>query len=140
VEKAVKVFRWLLFTVLFGLCPLLVRYINSRANEKPMNLMETLNNGDLFIVGAVIAADAIGKAFHGNTKQQPDAPWRRLMRIVCGFGCVALLFAASIEFSQVASRIESKATYNAGNIASDSLWMFGWIVAAGLGVILVVED
>jgi hypothetical protein len=60
-DKAVRICLWLFFTVIFGMSPLIVRFVNSRTDQNPISMEDTLKTGDLLIVGAVIAADAIGK-------------------------------------------------------------------------------
>jgi len=143
-DKTIKLVLWLVFTVLFGTGPLIVRFLNSRADQHPILLSDTLKSGDLFIVGAVIAADAIGKVL-GTRHVPPNPPnrtyhFKRLARIVCACACVALLFTSSAEFAQVSGRIDAKVDYNSPNVVHDSIAVFLCIVAAGFGVMLLVED
>src|SRR5207302_96135 len=100
-EKGVKIFLWVLFTVLFGLSPLAVKYLNSRTSEHPAPITELLKMGDLFIVSAVIAADAIGKALSAShaMPEKKDLIYhaKRLMRIICACACILLLYVTSVE-------------------------------------------
>ncbi len=109
-----------------------------------MELLDTLKGGDLFIVGAVVAADAVGKALGANPLTPAKKDWiyhgKRLTRIICGCACLALLCVASGEFAQVSGRIDSKAAYNATNVVHDSLLIYACVVAAGLGVMMVLEE
>jgi hypothetical protein len=143
-DKFIRILLWMVCTVLFGLSPLVLRFLNSRTDEQPMSVSDTLKAGDLFIVGAVVAADAIGKAL-GATHAVPaikDKIYhaKRLTRVICGCACLALLCIASGEFSQISGRIDSKTMYNASNVVHDSVVVFACIVAAGLGVMMVVEE
>jgi hypothetical protein len=144
-DKAIKVLLWLVFTVSFGVSPLFVRYLNARTDEHAIALLDTLRTGDLFIVGAVVAADAIGKilgakATTGTTPPKVSDHFRRGIKILCACACVALLFAASTEFAQVSGRIDARVGYNSGNVIHDSLVIFLCVVVAGFGVMLVVEE
>jgi hypothetical protein len=146
-EKALKVFLWLSFTVVFGMSPLLVRFVNSRTDQNPISAADTLKGGDLLIVAAVIAADAIGKIFGARLGGSPMPPpkvlsshFRRGTKVVCGSACLILLMAACAEYAQVSGRIDAKLVYNAANVIHDSVVIFVCVVAAGLGVMLAVED
>jgi len=141
-DKAVKLFLWLMFTVAMGTSPLFVRFIASRLDKNPISWSGTLANGDLLIVGAVVAADAIGKIIgvrHNHGDPNPHNV-RRAIRVVCGSSCLLLLVLACAEYSQVSGRIDAKVDYNTENVVHDSFMIFAGVVAAGLGVILVVEE
>lgn len=143
-DKAIKILLWVVCTVLFGLSPLVLRFLNSRTDQQPMDFLDTLKGGDLFIVGAVVAADAIGKALGTNQPVPDKKDWiyhaKRLTRIICGCACLALLCVASGEFAQVSGRIDAKTAYNATNVVHDSLVIYACVVAAGLGVMMVLEE
>jgi hypothetical protein len=143
-DKFIKILLWIVCTVLFGLSPLVLRYLNSRADENPIGFFDTLRAGDLFIVGAVVAADAIGKALGAShaAPAKKDAIYhaRRCTRVICGCACLALLCIASGEFAQISGRIDAKALYNTANVIHDSVVVFACVVAAGLGVMMVVEE
>lgn len=143
-DKGVKIIRWCVFTVIFGLMPLAVRYLNSRTTQTPLVAAEVLKTGELFIVGAVIAADAIGKALSSKhqvpIKKELGFHLITIARIVSTCACIALLFVASVEFAQVSGRIDAHLPYNELNAVHDSLYVFGCIVAAGVGVILLAEE
>jgi hypothetical protein len=142
-DRVVRIFLWLVFTVIFGMSPLIVRFVISRADENPISFSDTLKTGDLLIVGSVIAADAIGKILgvrHVSPDDGPGQKFKRGIRIVCGCACVLLLLLSCSEYSQVSGRIDSKTVYNSVNVIHDSLWIFFGTVVAGLGVIVNVEE
>src|SRR5690242_19937666 len=112
-DRSVKIFLWLVFTVVFGMSPLIVRYAISRTEQNPISIADTMKTGDLLIVGAVIAADAIGKIFGSKNKHSAVANGvgdhvRRGVKILCGCVCMVLLLAACAEYAQVSSKIDAK--------------------------------
>jgi hypothetical protein len=139
-DKVLKVFLWLVFTVIFGASPLIVRYAISRMDQNPISFSDTLKTGDLLIVSAVVAADAIGRLFGFKHKNGGTEPVKRGIRIVCGCGCLLLFLLACAQYAQVSGRIDEKVKYNTENVVHDSYWIFAGVVLAGLGVILAVEE
>jgi hypothetical protein len=144
-DKAIRVFLWLFFTVIFGMSPLIVRFVNSRTDQNPISMEDTLKTGDLLIVGAVIAADAIGKILGARTTSSTAPIGRshhikRGARVVCGFAALILFLCACAEYAQVSGRIDAKVVYNSVNVIHDSLVIFSGVVIAGLGVMLAVEE
>jgi len=117
--------------------------------------MELLAGGELFLISAAIAADAVGNAFLGGERF-------RSLRFICGLSCSFLVAATSAYFARIAYSIQEhqaqlEAAVKSQNLASalqilsspgmdrmviakDSSWLFLFTVGAALGVILVEED
>jgi hypothetical protein len=153
-SKGLKIFLWFTFSVAFALFPILVNYINGRVYGKAPGWLELLGGGELLLIAAVLAADAVGRVFLGGDRKQG-------LRVACGAGCTLLLIVTSVYFGKIAFSIDDQRTelrnalarndlnlaiknlnpkLDAKTSASDSLWLFGFTVAAALGVILVEED
>jgi membrane protease YdiL (CAAX protease family) len=150
-----KIFLWFVFSIVLALLPIAVNYINGRLNGKPPEWSRLLVGGELFLIAGAVAGDAVGKVFLGGEK-------KRGFRIFCGAGCAVLLLITSIYFGRIAFSVEEQKNaiakaVEARNIefalerlhdpgidnttsVRDSLWLFGFTVAAALGVILVEED
>jgi membrane protease YdiL (CAAX protease family) len=154
-SKGEKIFLWFVFSIGLALLPIAVSYINGRLNGKPPAWPTLIAGGDLFLISGAVAGDAVGKVFLGGEK-------KRGFRIFCGAGCAILLLITSIYFGRIAFSLEEQKRAIAqavedGDIkvararmtdtgidnmtsAQDSMWLFGFTVAAALGVILVEED
>jgi hypothetical protein len=57
-----QVTHWLVFSVALSLAPILLLAIVQLAHGQALTLASVLDNGDLFIISAVLAADGIGAA------------------------------------------------------------------------------
>lgn len=127
--------------MLFGTMPLLLRYLMSRADDRPLTFLDTLRQGELLIVSAVIAADSVGRVLlQRHPEDRPFRPMILIGRAGCSCFSVVMLLVASALYASVSGRIEARLTYNSDTVARDSLLLFGGVVAAGFGVILVTED
>jgi hypothetical protein len=154
-SKGLKIFLWFTCSVVFALLPLVISYINGRVDGKPPGWVDLLASGELFLIAAAVAADAVGRVFIGGER-------KRNFRISCGVGCALLLLVTSIYFGRIAFAVDEHRTavaeaVEARNIdlaldqlhhtgvdratnARDSLLLFGLTVAAAFGVILVEEE
>jgi hypothetical protein len=135
--------------------PIAINYINGRVKGKPPGRIELLAGGELLLISAALAADAIGKVFLGGKRF-------RFLRIACGSSCALLLLVTSVYFGRIAFSIEEQRVEIARAIetrnpklalqrlhdpavdrsttANDSSWLFLFTVISALGVILVEED
>jgi hypothetical protein len=57
-----QVTHWLVFSIALSLAPILLLAIAQMAHGQPLTLASLLDNGDLFTICAVLAADGIGTA------------------------------------------------------------------------------
>jgi hypothetical protein len=112
--KGLRIFLWFAFSVVCALFPLAVSYINGRANGKPPGWLQLLAGGELFLISAVVAADAVGRVFLGGDRKQG-------FRIVCGVGCALLLLVTSAYFARIAFSVEERNTALANAIESKNI-------------------
>lgn len=131
-KKKNQLLLWLFLGVVFALSPLACNFLLLRVDGKPATILELCSRGELFLISAAIAADALGKLF--NQSQG------RAAQIVCGIGCVYLLFWASVEFAMVAPKLSVPQSYNSVGVAWDSIWVFAFTIAAGMGAVLISEE
>jgi hypothetical protein len=57
-----QVTHWLVFSIALSLAPILLLAVVQMADGQALTLASLLDNGDLFIISAVLAADGIGTA------------------------------------------------------------------------------
>jgi hypothetical protein len=113
----VNAFRWLVFSVLFGLIPFASAFFHLLITGQPAPLPGTLPglvaHGELFIISAALAADALGDLIASGKE------WA-IFKVFAGGGCVLALGLASLMFADVSFNASSKpdVVYNA------SLWIF----------------
>jgi hypothetical protein len=141
--------------VLFALLPLCFTYANGRLDQKTPAWTDLLAGGELFLISAAVAADAIGNALLGGERY-------RGLRVICGLSCSLLLAATSAYFARIAYSVEEhhallERAVRSQNlslalqvltdpgmdrlvIAKDSTWLFIFTIVASAGVILVEED
>jgi hypothetical protein len=141
--------------VLFALLPLCFTYVNGRLDQRTPTWIDLRAGGELFLISAAVAADAIGNALLGGERF-------RGLRVICGLSCSFLLAANSAYFARVAYSLEEhrsllEQAIRSQNlplalqvltdrgmdrliIAKDSTWLLVFTIAAAAGVILVEED
>ncbi|WP_396910910.1 hypothetical protein [Mycolicibacterium sp.] len=92
---AIRMTLWLGFGVIFGLAPVIVNSLRSGMSAEGLNLTHVLGNGELFIVGAVIAGSAIGELVAAFVEQDfSSKPTTfKVFAIVAGVGTLLLLLA-----------------------------------------------
>ena len=154
-SKGQKIFLWLGCSVLCALLPILINYNNGRVNGEPPHWIDLLAGGELLLISAALAADAIGSVFQGGERFRP-------LRITCGVGCLLLLLVTSIYFGRIAFSMEKHRTsltaaieardpglalrrlhepeVDRSTVAHDSLWLFLFTGVCSLGAKLVEEE
>jgi hypothetical protein len=153
-SKPARIGLWMA-GVVFALLPFGLAWVNGRLDRRPPSWSELLAGGELFLISAAIAADAIGSAFLGGERF-------RFLRILCGVSCSILLASTSAYFGRIAYSLQEhqaqiETAVKSRNlaealrvltgpgmdrsvIARDSSWLFVFTVCAALGVIIVEED
>jgi len=129
-SKLRAVVIWLAFSVVFALSPLFVNFLLVR--DKPnFDWTELYNRGELFLVSAVLCADAVGRMWG----QRAEAGY---LVTFCLIGCFFILFASSVEFGMFARTLDAGGRLGALEV-HDSAVAFGATVLAGLGAVLAEE-
>lgn len=146
---------WFTCSVVIALMPLGANYINGRVGGRPLGWMGLLTGGELCLIAAALAADAVGRACLGGVRFQG-------FRIAAGFFCGISLVATSMYFATVAFGIDehrnalaasiqaknfedaAKLLASSGvdrvNVAHDSLLFFIIVLICAFCVIIVEED
>ncbi|MGO8089060.1 hypothetical protein AB9E29_18200 [Rhizobium leguminosarum] len=129
-----RILRWLFFTILLSLIPILASYIQLSANKAALiSLTSVLRQGDLFLLCSGFCASALGELIGLERKRWPGAKIMvggaaTLVMLLCVF-----LYAA-IRNSSVTESIEFLA-----NI-SISIFIFGAIISVACVALSEMKD
>jgi hypothetical protein len=151
--KSWKTLLWVA-GIAFSLLPIAFTYLNGRLDGAPPHWTELLAGGELLLISAAVAADAVSNALVGGQRY-------RIPRYICGSSCIFVVTATSFYFARISYSLQEhrqlleaavklqnwpEAVKNLSSgmdrfvIARDSLWFFGITLVAALGVILMAED
>lgn len=75
---------WLLFGMIFSLLPLIAVAIKGMLAPGGASLEQVLGGGEMFIVGAVISAGAVGELF-STLRARPSTAWEQMAAGFCFF-------------------------------------------------------
>ena len=151
--KSWKTTLWLV-GITFALLPIAFNYANARLDGKTREWPELLAGGELLLISAAVAADAVSNAMMGGRRH-------RLPRFLCGSFCFLVVAFTSMYFARISYSLQEhrellEAAVRSQNwpqalnnlnsgmdrlvIAKDSLRFFVVTLVAGWGVILIAED
>jgi hypothetical protein len=129
---AIRVSAWLFFGVIFGLLPLIIKLIGMALGDH--GLSEFLDRGELFIIGGVIAAGAIGELFASYFKGYPGAR-AIFFNLTLGFLAVIACVANTIAYMQVAKLPVEQLSLQSAAISTLTFWfLLGSIFTSGISV------
>jgi hypothetical protein len=114
-----RVLVWLLFGAIFGLMPLFAVGIKEAFSKTGFNMDQLLQNGDLFIVSAVLSAGAIGELIAAAARGA-----NFYLAVITGFFCLAAFAGDTIAYLVAASATPSE-------VATASLWFFPLTLLSG---------
>jgi hypothetical protein len=149
-DKTRTVLTWLIFTVIFGVTPIVVNFIYLRTISRstaPIPMEKLLGKGELFLVAALLARDALGRLFNGFPANQ----WVRLLAIVAGAACIGIVIWSSVQFAYLVPSLLAEGgkpvlsgpaagDFNIDVVVHDSQLAFAYACLTGLGVIVMVEE
>ncbi len=152
-QKSWKALLWFA-GIAFSLLPIAFTYLNGRLEGKPPAWTDLLSGGELLLISAAIAADAVSNALVGGQRH-------RMLRYICGLSCFFVVAATAAYFARISYSLQEhrellEAAVRSQNwpeamnnlssgmdrliIANDSLWFFALTLVAALGVIMMAED
>lgn len=109
--------RWFFFGVLCSILPLIAKFLvqlSVKPEHESVLLQSLLERGELLIVSAAIAAEAIGTLVGSGSEF-------KLLKIIAGGCCLCSLFCASLWFAGIPADV----SINRGVVAVGSLVIFG---------------
>lgn len=125
----VKLARWVIFSVMIALLPLLFTYIYFLTINKLITLEALLARGELLLISVALAADAMGGLI-ASGKERP------ILKIMSGGGCLVSAFFASLYFAAVSSNTGVNASW----VFWTSVIIFVLVLIAGASCKLLAED
>jgi len=130
---AIRLSVWLTFGVVFGLLPLLISLAKEGMSPDGLHLADVLGHGELMIVGAVIAAGALGE-FVADAVIYGFADTSPLSRL--GAAWLWFFTALALVASTVAYMIPADPT----TVTHVSLWLFPVaLVPSGVTIAVVAS-
>lgn len=134
-----KVFRWIIYSVLFALIPIVCSYVSYSIKGIPPELRYLLVKGELLLVSVGIGGAAVGELIHPERKgKHPN--WE----ILIAGACVMFILGAAIIYAGNQPTFEKAATapqniQNIGDVVQLIVSVFGLTVASSTLGIYVKE-
>jgi hypothetical protein len=129
-------FKWLVFGVLFALTPLLGDYFMHSVHPiqgMTLSWQGVLMKGELLLVCSAISGAGVGELIGSGREWLP-------FKIICGGGCIVILFIAVVLYSGIANDVRLGASYDKAMLVRNSIWIFIATFVSALGCIIAAED
>jgi hypothetical protein len=135
--RSEKLLKWVIFSVLIALVPIGITFLNQTSEDgAPAWLVvakRVLSHGELLLISAAIAADAVGDLI-GAGKESLT------LKILSGGACVLIILSASLWYSNIAAMVHSGHPPRTDIVAVGSLWVLAGTVLTGGIAKFVGED
>ncbi len=136
-ERLQNLLKWVIFSVILALIPLGISFLNEMMDDSVLPWLATgkvvLSGGELLLVAAAIAADAVGDLI-GSGKDD------RTLKILSGGACVLLILVASLWYGHIATLVHSGKVPKTNLVPVGSLWVLaGTVLTSGVAK-FVAED
>jgi len=127
-KKKIRITKWLIFTLLFGIAPLFATWIVS---SESFSVDVIVGHGELFLISAVLTGDAFGRIWHAKATDDVFAT-------IC-LGALALILAySSLEFGNSSRDLLARRTITPDHVKA-SIWAFAASIVTGF-VAVRMED
>jgi hypothetical protein len=120
VSRAAKLARWMVFSVLIALMPLVARGMIVFMQSGRWNMDEPLRGGAMFLVCTGIAATSVGELIPGD-------PSRAVGKIFAAGACMFVVLTAAFCYAS----LDGNPHVDLARMARTSLRLFIWTVLAG---------
>jgi hypothetical protein len=131
-----RLFKWLLFSVVFALAPLIADYFFQSVHPTSgvaAPWQGVFIKGELLLVSAAISGAGVGELIGTGKDWLP-------FKLLCGGCCIVILFVAVALYSGIANDVRLGIDYDKAQLATRSIWIFIATLGAGFGCILMAED
>jgi len=112
-----KVLRWLIFSVVLALIPLLANALMTLTFGTRPTLANTLAHGELLLIAAALSAAGAGELF--GTRDT-----NRLKKIAAGGGSILVLLSTAIYFASVSSATSTGTSIDLSVVSSASIMLY----------------
>jgi hypothetical protein len=126
-----KLARWIVFTVLIALVPLVVAALRVLTHSEPFTLVNVLKHGELLLISTAVGGSAIGELIGSGTLQSS------VRKTLCGGATLVLIMISGMWFADIAS--SPIGTLNLGVVSSGSLAIFIFTVLSGGSCVALSE-
>lgn len=127
-SRSEKMTRWLIFSVLVSLMPLVTSYLSLQLDRRT-GLHVLTARGELLLISTTIASAAVGELIAGGRNKATP-------KLLAGGSCILLVLLSSLFFAALQAR------HNADphSILHTSAWLFaGTLLASSSSVYLAFE-
>jgi hypothetical protein len=136
-ERFERLVKWIVFSVVISLLPLAADWANrisqGRSGISEDVLAEVLAHGELLLISAAIAADAVGDLIGSR-------PEFKMLKYLAGGACLAIILFGSLWYADIAANFRDGLALDHVMIAKWSTWILGLTVfTSGCGK-FVAED
>jgi hypothetical protein len=128
-----KLARWLIFTVMVALVPVLYTVLNRLTFSKRVSLATVTAHGELLLIATAIGGSAIGELIGSGTRK------RRVHKITCAGVCLVAIMMSTSWFADIASAQEANVLMNPTLVGYGSLTMIILMLLAGVGCVVLSE-
>ncbi|MDV7341322.1 hypothetical protein RYZ26_17060 [Terasakiella sp. A23] len=112
-----KLTKWLFFSVLVSLTPLLFNVLILVSKNKTFDLNAILGSGELLLIVAAMCAASIGEVIGSGNRLQ-------IVKIIAGGASVIVLMVSALYFSSIAEAKLSQQPMDADIVSSTSISLF----------------
>jgi hypothetical protein len=114
---AIKLLRWLFFTVVIALAPILCCWHNLGLEGRIASPELLLGKGELYLISCALAAAAIGELVATGWEQATA-------KVICAGGCLLIVVLATSAYAVIAGHLEKHDDCCATEVASRSKILF----------------
>lgn len=127
-----KMVKWIIFSVLMALVPLIASALSQATRGSAPMLHELVSRGELLLITAALCARSCGELFGSNESQ-------RVPKLVAGGATIIVMLLAAIYFSDVTASYRASASLDVVVIARTSFALYAASVLVGASCILLSE-
>lgn len=117
-DRKLKILYWVFFNVLIALSPLAFNYLfHAIITFSNLQIHFLFSRGELFLISAAIAADAIGESVIGTIKN-------KFAKVITVGFCVILVMVSSFLFAIVSISLDASLTLSEERVTYFSIFVF----------------
>lgn len=124
-----KMLKWLLFSVLIALLPIMFNWIILVSRSSPSSLQDVIKQGELLLVIAALTASGLGEIIASGS-------YMAIGKIFASGGCVIILIFASLYYSYVST---TNYVLDSSIVSLTSLWLYVFAVISSGSCVALAE-